>query len=92
MTFNEFKRLLDKAEIPENMQIIFMSLYERFGEVLKQQELTGQCMVQFAEQLKGFVELREADSKRIQRIAKGQREEGVDVHSEAFDPNTRKDN
>jgi hypothetical protein len=80
-TFNEFVRELNKAELSATEKYFFAMLYERFGDVLKSNDDTAKVVLQLAETMKNFVQLNEAMEKKLQRLARGQNTDGVDVSS-----------
>lgn len=87
-TFNEFQRELNKRNIDPQTTYMLTLLYERFGQVLKEQEEMAKMMVEFANQLAAFVNLNEAQKKHIMAIAlKVGAAKHADVRSVGRDPN-----
>jgi len=86
LSFNEFQRELRKRNIDPNTAFILTLLYERLAEVMKGQEETATVVLGMAQTMQGFVQLSEANNKKMQQLARGQYESGVDVMSVANDP------
>jgi hypothetical protein len=85
-TFNEFMRELNKTDMDPQVKYFFAMLYERLGDVLKSNEETANVVLQMANSMQGFAELSEANSRRMQQLARGQNVDGVDVASVVNEP------
>lgn len=85
-TFNEFQRELRKRDIPPNTAFMFTLVYERLAEVMKSQEMLAKVCTELAGNLQGLAELNEVNTRRVQRLSQGLREDGVDVASVANEP------
>lgn len=80
-TFNEFIRELNKAELSDTEKYFFAMLYERFSDVLTSNDNTAKVVLEMANTMKSFVQLNEAMEQKLQRLARGQSEDGIEVSS-----------
>jgi intergrase/recombinase len=86
LTFNEFQRELIKRNIEPNTAYMLTLLYERMGELIKQQDDTAKMLLLFAKNMQGLVVLNEQTQNNLKRLAVGRKVDGVDVYSVAIDP------
>lgn len=85
-TFNEFQRELRKRDIPPNIAFMLTLVYERLAEVMKSQELLAKVAAELATNMQGLAELNEVNTKRVERLSRGLREDGIDIASVANEP------
>jgi hypothetical protein len=85
-TFNEFQRELRKKDIPPNTAFMLTLVYERLAEVMKSQELLAKVCAELATNMKGLADLNEVNTKRMERLSRGLREDGIDIASVANEP------
>jgi len=93
VTFNEFKRELDKRIKDPQVAYMFALLYERFADVMKGQEETAKVCVALANSMQGLVKLNEVTERRMRQLAKtGMINDGADIASVMIDPEEPKKN
>lgn len=91
VTFNEFKRELDKRIRDPQVAYMFALMYERFADVMKGQEETAKVCIKLAEAQAGFVQLNEITQRRMHQLAlTGSINDGADVGSVMVDPSEKK--
>lgn len=86
LTFNEFQRELRKRDVPPHTAYMLTLLYERLAEVMKSQEELAKVSMELALNMSGLAHLNEINTKRMERLSRGLREDGVDIASVANEP------
>lgn len=90
LSFNEFQRELHKQGIEPKYAYMLTLLYERFGEVLSQQEEIAKIVVTFADTIEKVARMHQSDQQVLGELAKRAglvgRTKGVDVQSVANEP------
>jgi len=86
LTFNEFQRELRKKDIPPHVAFMLTLIYERLAEVMKSQEELARVCTGLAVNMSGLAELNEVNTKRMERLSRGLREDGIDIASVANEP------
>lgn len=86
MTFNQFTKELERRGIDQQTAFMLATVYERLIQQQKLIEDQASVLVQFANQLQGFVQLHGRTQEGLQRVMKGNRPDGVELGSVANDP------
>lgn len=89
-TYNEFQRELQRHNIEAPVAYMFTMMYEQMSEMGKQLDDMAKIVELFANQLQGFVTLREIDAKDLEvlkkRLGSYGKVDGVEVKSVANEP------
>lgn len=85
MQHNEFQRLLIQQEIPEQLRIPLMILFEQQVELAKQNDQCVTLLTSLTQTVGNFTELHERTQEGLQRLLKHGKPDGVDVRSEGID-------
>lgn len=87
LSFNEFQRELLKQDIDPKLAYLFTLMYERFGELLAQQEEAARILITFANTLEKSVMMQQVDQRTLGEVAKRAgligKTPGVEVNSVA---------
>lgn len=86
LTFNEFQRQLNNRKIDPNVAYMLTVMYEQLGDLSKQFDEQLKVMVELANHLQSFANLRVADQHLLRSLQKRVLGDGVDVASVANDP------
>lgn len=70
MSYNAFQRELTKRGVEGNTAYMFALVYERLIHTEEQVVQMAELCVKFAEQLQGFLQLREEDVRKIDEMQK----------------------
>ena len=88
MTFNEFKRELDRRVKDPQISYMLAFMFEAITAQNQQLDEMASLLLNLAEQQQRFVDFNAQTQETLKRVERRGRPDGVEVHSVSNDPET----
>lgn len=82
----QFQRELAKKDIPTNTAYMLTLIFEQTIELAQQLTDQAKALVAMADNIQGFVNLHEETQRRVQRVERMGRPDGIEINSMMPDP------